>query len=658
MIGLRQKGLLDEIVRRMLVSNSIRLLVGLIAAGAVLGPRDAQGQSWQVEDLGVPVRAVTYGNSQAVLAPGPGGQGTMFYTSYFCNTGAELIGYDHLSERMIRHKLPAQGGYAVATGPDRAVYIGGVNPGNLFRYDLRSEKLATIDVKRFGVDYIWAAEAGQDGVVYCAAGYPLTKLVAYDTAAGQARDLGEITPGQHYLRSLCVDSLGKVWCGVGMRAHIVVYDPTDDSKREALPPDLASNACVGHLKAVGDYVLAGVIFDGVLLVYDAKTCRLLHSIPRARQGMSWRVVSGGKGHTAYLQDELTQDLYRCDLRSGELALLARSPGQVQIVENDRLLHLIDDQDYVVYDLQNRGVVASKRFTQGGDGMDIFALTAGPDGNIYGSTYINMHMFRCDASTGALTDLGKCSRWPGQVDSLSLGGDGRIYIGAYIRAVLSSYDPELPWKPGVETDANPREIGPIGKGQYRTQTNCLGPDGKLYAGSIPSYNSAALGAFTICDLKTGAMNVRTDFVKGGAVNVLVADDKFVYGAGGGEFFVYDPTKGDKSFRADRACTALAVLGGEWVVASGGGKLFVYDHEQNQIVAESHNPAGDFNHMAAGPDGRAYGVNPACVAQVERDGSSVKIIAKPGGKYLAVDRQARAYFARGPQLFRCASARPAE
>lgn len=641
-----------------MVVRSPGTLVGLIAVmGTAVELSLAQGAAWRVESLGVPIRAVTYGNSHAVLAPGPGGQGAMFYTSYYCSTGGELIGYDFRGGRMVRHKLGSQGGYAVALGSDDAVYVGGVNPGNLYRYDFKADKFTTVNTSRFGVDYIWDAAADKDGRIYCAAGYPRSKLVAYDPGTNEAVDLGEMAPGEQYLRSLCVDSQGKVWCGVGMKAHLVRYDPADGSKREMLPPDLASNACVGHVEAVGDYVLAGVIFDCVLLVYDARTGEILHRIPSPQERMGWGVVPGGTGHTAYLNNGLNFDLYRCDLRTGALTPVVQSLGQVQLVEKDRWLHIIDDPNYLVYDLQARKVISTRQLTEGGDGMDIFALTAGPDGNIYGSTYINMHLFRCDTAAGKLTDLGKCSRWPGQVDSLSLGADGRIYIGAYIYAVLSTFDPKLPWRPGTEPDSNPREIGPVGKGQYRTQTNCLGPDGRLYVGSVPSYNSAPTGAFTICDPRTGRMDVRTDFVPGGAVEALAADRKYVYAAGGGEFFVYDPARDEKRFKETRPCRALAVAGSGKVIGSGGGKLFLYDPEQNRITAEKPNPAGDFTHMTTGPDGAAYGVNGAHVARVDKDGQSVEILARGGGKFAAVDREGRVYFARGAQLFRAAASRPA-
>ncbi|MDM8006549.1 MAG: PQQ-binding-like beta-propeller repeat protein [Phycisphaerae bacterium] len=610
----------------------------------------APAETWKVETLGIPVNAVNYENTGGVLSAGPGGEGRMFYTSYYRSTGAELVGYDFRTNTTVRKRLGSNGGYGIAVGTDGSVYVGGVNPGDLYRYDPKTDELTATTVKQFGVQYIWDCAIGNDGTVYCAAGYPKTKLVAYDPKMNRARDLGEMVPGEQYLRSLCVDKQGKVWCGVGMKAHLVVYDPATRTKQEVLPKEYANSSSAYDTTAVGDYVATNVNFDGVLLIYDSATMRLVRTIPKPANQKAWMISSGGHDHIAYLWTLPNMDACRCDLRDGKLTLLVENLGQVKIVEADRWLHTVDDQSYLAYDLQEKKIVARKVITEGGDGMDVFSLTRGADGNIYGSTYINMHLFRCDADTGTLTDLGKALRWAGQVDSMSLGSDGRIYIGAYTDAVVAIYDPKQPWQPGLKADSNPREIGPVGKGQYRTRANCLGPDGHVYVGSIPAYRSAETGAFTICDPKTGKMDVRTDFVKGGAVDTLVADDLYVYGAGGGEFFVYDPKTDKKVFREERKVTALAVLKGNKVAVSGNGKIAVYDRQQGKIIDEKPNPAADFTHMATGPDGLVYGVNPKHVARISTD-ATVENLTDEGGKFAAVDSQGRVYFARGPRLLRC-------
>lgn len=610
----------------------------------------ASAETWKIETLGIPINAVNFENTGGVLSIGPSGKGTMFYTSYYRSTGAELVGYDFRTDTSVRKKLASNGGYGIAVGQRGMVYVGGVNPGDLYRYDPKSDKVATIACKQFGVQYIWDCAIGHDGTVYCAAGYPKTKLVACDPKTQQARDLGEMVPGEQYLRSLCVDKQGKVWCGVGMNAHLVVYDPATGRKQEMLPKEYAASSSVYDMACIGDYVIGNVNFDGVLLVYDSATLKLVRTVPRPAGQKAWMVSAGGHDDAAYLWTLPNMDAYRCNLRDGKLTLLVENIGQVKFVETDRWLHTVDDQSYLAYDLQEKRIVARKVLTESGDGMDVFSLTAGPDGNIYGSTYINMHIFRCDADTGKLTDLGKVTRWAGQVDSMSLGADGRIYIGAYTDAVVSIYDPKLPWRPGLKADSNPREIGPVGKGQYRTRANCLGPDGRVYVGSIPAYRSAETGAFTICDPKTGKMDVRTDFVKGGAVDALLADDLYVYGAGGGEFFVYDPKTNKRVFREERKVTALVVLKANKVALSGNGKIAVYDRREGKIAKEKANPAGDFTHMTIGPDGLAYGVNPKHVARVTADGT-VEILTNEGGKFAAVDAQGRLYFAQGPKLLRC-------
>jgi len=627
------------------ITAVVSCVFALVCAGA-------RGESWRVEELGVPITAVTHANSAGVLAPGPGGRGTMFYTSYYSTTGAELVGYDFRRKVAFKKRLPSDGGYGVALGKDGCVYIGGVAPGDLYRYDPNTDALTTVDVKQFGVQYIWDVATAQDGTLYCAAGYPQSRLVAFDPSAGRVRDLGEMVPGQHYLRELCVAGTGAVWSGIGSRAHLIVCDPKDAGTRNVLPERYAANSTVYDVEAVGDYVVASVLYDGVLLVYDAATEKVVHEIPKPPDDISWVIASGGEGHTVYLGTFPSEDVYRCDLRDASLKRVTEGIGQIKFVEAGRWIHAIDDQDYVVYDLERGRVAARARLAEGGDGMAIFALTSGPDGNVYGSTYINMHLFRCDGTSGALTDLGKASRWAGQIDSLSLGRDGRVYVGAYVQAVMSVYDPNRPWRPGRDSDSNPREIGRVGGGQYRTKANALGPDGKLYVGSIPSYNSAATGAFTICDPQTGAMDVHLDFVKGGAVHALVADDAFVYGAGGGEFFVYDPAAREKRFRVERPVTALATMQAGKVVASGDGKLFVYDRGRNEILGEAANALGDFSHMVTGPEGAVYAVNTAHAARIAGDGLSVTALTEEGGQFAALDAQGRLYFARGAKLYRCA------
>ena len=62
------------------------------------------------------------------------------------------------------------------------------------------------------------------------------------------------------------------------------------------------------------------------------------------------------------------------------------------------------------------------------GSEIFYLHAGPDGCLYGSSVLPLHLFRHDPGSRSLLDLGKCSSAGGE--AYSMGNlDGKLYISA-------------------------------------------------------------------------------------------------------------------------------------------------------------------------------------------------------------------------------------
>ena len=96
------------------------------------------------------------------------------------------------------------------------------------------------------------------------------------------------------------------------------------------------------------------------------------------------------------------------------------------------------------------------------GSDIFCLHAGPDGCVYGSSYLPLHLFRYNPTQGGLVDLGRCSAAAGEAYSMA-NFEGKIYISAYPAARLSVYDPAKPYRFGNSPADNPR--GPD-QGRFR------------------------------------------------------------------------------------------------------------------------------------------------------------------------------------------------
>ena len=179
----------------------------------------------EIEDLGVAVRAVVFGNSQGCLADSPSRQPGMFYIPYYSTTGGALVGIDPRSGEHVHFPLPSHGGYGTAVGRDGAVYVGGVNPGDLYRFEPGTKQIENLGGRQFGGTYIWACAASPDGRKIYAACYPTAGVLEYDVDTRSMRYLGRMSDTEQYARSICVDSRGKVWVGIGTHADLAVYDP-------------------------------------------------------------------------------------------------------------------------------------------------------------------------------------------------------------------------------------------------------------------------------------------------------------------------------------------------------------------------------------------------------------------------------------------------
>lgn len=607
-------------------------------------------QAAEIEDLGVAVRAVVFGNSQGCLAKSPDGHHDMFYIPYYSTTGGALVGVHPQSGEHIHIPLPSQGGYGTAVGVDGAVYVGGVHPGNLYRFDPTSGKVEDLGGKQFGGTYIWACAASPDAKMIYAACYPTSGVLEYDIPGRTLRYLGRMSESEQYARSISVDASGKVWVGIGTHAELAVWDPQTGKRRNVLPQQYKHNSCCYNVYASGDHVFAEVLYDHKHLIYNRRTEQPIAVFSQPPDGLSYMAAQGGRDGCFYLYASLSGTLYRYIAGTAKPKKLVEGLGQVAVVRDDRYAYAIDDQDFVYYDLDKNQELKRCKLAEAKEGMSVYSLAAGTDGTIYGSTYINMHMFSANSMDGRITDLGKALRWGGQIDSMHGGRDGKIYMGSYVHAVVSIYDPTKPWKKGKGPDCNPREIGPVGSGQYRTRCIVLGPDDRIYVGSIPSYNSAPTGAFSRVDPKTGEVRTWLDLVPGGTVNRVVADQKYVYGAGGGKFFVFDPQAAEIVHSVDLAVSAMAIAPSGEVVGTGSGRVFVFSPSQMKVTHTSENPLGDFSHMCVTPNGSTYGINPKHIGRIVPTTWQVEQIGMGGGKFLASDQQGRLYFARGSHLLR--------
>lgn len=279
--------------------------------------------------------------------------------------------------------------------------------------------------------------------------------------------------------------------------------------------------------------------------------------------------------------------------------------------------------------------------------DICGLNTGPDGTIYGSTIISMHIFRFDPASRALTDLGRVGWGGGEVYNVIAHG-GKVYMGSYGGGYWAVYDPEKPWDPQPEKDgitptANPRNFGQLGQQMNRPFEYVVGPDERIYIACRANYRIPG-GGMARFDPATEGIHVFRDEEQ--SVQCIAADARYVYGgtsiSGGrgciettteGKLYLFDTETERRAFECVPvagavAVTSLAVSHRSGLVygSASDGQLFAFDVIERQVVSRWRpRSAGTplmgvpetygVIHLTCGDDGNIYGVTGRDVFQLD-------------------------------------------
>lgn len=270
--------------------------------------------------------------------------------------------------------------------------------------------------------------------------------------------------------------------------------------------------------------------------------------------------------------------------------------------------------------------------------DIVGLNKGPDGKIYGSTIISMHLFCFDPQRRALTDLGRVGFGNGEVYDV-IAHQHKLYLGSYTGAYWAVYDPAQPWNPrpevhGMAANANPRCFGQLGHQMNRPFEYAVGPDGCIYIACRADYGVPG-GGLARFDPQSEAITVFRDEEQ--SVQSIAADDRFVYGgtsvSGGrgsiettteGKLFVFAPESQQRIYTCipvaeAKAVTSLAVSPVTQLVygSTDSGHLFAYHRDERQVVKQWQLRSKGtplmgvpetygIIHLTTGSDGAIYGV----------------------------------------------------
>ncbi len=564
-----------------------------------LQPADAAGAELQVCELGVPVRSVNWvrlfaGNDAAgrpcIYATMGQNARNMFVLQIDPRTGT----CRQFTVDVPRANYPT----AALMSRDGRLYIGAAYAGRLLRFDPAKEQLQDLGAIHPGAaSFPCRMDEDQHGRIWVGS-YGTADLTCYDPATGDFSRYGRMDELDMYNYPL-VNRDGTVACLIRMvRPHVVVFDPATGKKQPVGPVTSGGEGWLETRRGRDGWIY---------IVSSAGNFRIegFHAVPirtvPPAVSSSKQVLPDG---TRFSFADAAALLYR-KLR------LRRPDGSVRTIE-------------LSYDVA---------------GSDIFYLHAGPDGHLYGSSLLPLHLFRYDPTNGGLVDLGRCSKATGEAYSMANYG-GKLYIASYAGAHLSVYDPSRPYHFGTGPKDNPRDLGRMDRVSCRPRSMIAGPLGRIWVASLPDYGLWG-GPLSWYDPQSGRKKAYYRLAGDGSCYTLAHLEKHgliavgtsVSGGTGtrpkikqASLFLWDYRAEKKVWEGALDCpvtvfnallaSRAGLLFGTYSGRSGAG-LFVFDPDSRRFSKRVQLPAGTPLDLGLqwGPDGKIYGFSSQCLYRLD-------------------------------------------
>jgi hypothetical protein len=386
-----------------------------------------------------------------------------------------------------------------------------------------------------------------------------------------------------------------------------------------------------------------------LVVFDPRTGEKRTVGPVAEKGKdTFDLVKGGTDGAVYIRSSLGN--FR--VRGFDAAPVNTVPARPAPQPATYACSFADADQQLYRKLRVKSAEAERTFDLAytAAGTEIFLVHRGPDGMVYGSSILPLHLFRYNPGTGELADLGKCSAASGEAYSMA-NFDGKLFIASYPAAMVSVYDPSMPYRYGAGPEDNPRELGRIDDISYRPRSTLAGPLGRVWFASLPDYGMWG-GPLSWYEPKTGKKGVYHRIAGDGSCYTLAWLEKrnlmavgtTIQGGTGTRpkvdralLFLWDYRAEKKVWEGspDRPVHAFNALvaapdGMLYGTITGGGapELFAFDPAKRVFTARTKLPEGSplDNGLALGSDGFIYGFTSSCFYRVRPPGLKTEVIAR--------------------------------
>lgn len=589
-----------------------------------------------VRDLGIPVKAVSW----ARLHPGATADGrASLLTTMSQNNGGFFVNVVDLETGHCTQYYsadPQRSTFSPATYRslrDGMLYICSAWDGHLHRFDANHPERGIEDLGRVddGATFGNGITETPDGTIWIGA-YPGASLTAFNPATGEFRKFGRIVTDDKYLYPVAGADGTLAAYIKSNRLRVVLIDPQSGESVEVSPPITDATDPNQFLKLYrGTDDLLYLESHAGLLRLDGLNAIPVESAPPPRPGIA-----------ATYQHDYQAPL---EMPGGWTATFTDSgmngtgaPRHLRLTNRDPAIAPRDLQlDWV------------------GGGNNLHVIGLGPDGDLYGSSYLPNRLFHATRDGRVIEDLGMHTTAGGQAYSMAVL-DGKLYLASYPGSQISVYDPAKPLRYGTDADANPRDLGRLDAVSYRPNALIATPEGKLWMGSAPDYGLHG-GTLVWYDPQTGESRSHRDLIPDmspAALLYLPELDKILIGMSievgtgatvgreHGAFALWDPVTDELVWTDDFGLDDLAdpvafapagnglvyaLLGRGDQILSAGAKpirprLVLFNPAARQLIAESWLPE-DFGpipwhgHFAlqVRPEGVVYGATGYCFYRIK-------------------------------------------
>lgn len=425
---------------------------------------------------------------------------------------------------------------SIAVADDGTVYLSvrSPNDGTLWKYSPEVKELEQVATGIAGEEMLRTLDV--DGDTLYGTTYPHATVYAMDLATEEITEFGRVAPEGDYAWGLDAED-GEVWVGAGTPAQLVTLDPESGSTEPIALPDAVA--------AGGDFIQRIETYGDDLRVVSHRAVD--GASAHLHDGTDWTGALDADGMWAYTEDTAdgafyylstdeddplwsydvdSRDPAPVDLSSSSIADELDGTSQMFLAElgtddfpGASVIGVRTDGQIWRYNLEtSHGDVLATDIE--GAPVTTMSLAAGGDGQVYVGAYLSSGvMARIDPETGEVDEL----NGPEQADAITAHGSD-TFIGTYPNAGVYRADADTDWDWGT----NPEQVLELGRedtGQDRPR-HIISAGEHVAIATIPNYGELG-GGLTLLDPQTGEHEFTRDIVADQSVTDLAYADDVVY-----------------------------------------------------------------------------------------------------------------------------------